>query len=178
MSFTQKLCSFYTEKCRFMDKRVREISRSFVAPPRAFPLSVWAARNHTRTHKFTRLSILNLWSMWNQLQLPNSLIGLHYRDYPSAPPSGLDTRPLVRRREIRPGPQPRRLEARTAYRGQMIRGHIDSDCFGTSQCVFQFKASQFQQVMKTYCWFIRYIGEFIHNLSICFGSTLFTIFTM
>ena len=45
-----------TEKCRFMDKRVREISRFFVAPPRVFPLSVLAARNHTRTHKFTPLS--------------------------------------------------------------------------------------------------------------------------
>ena len=29
-----------TEQCRFMDKKVREISRFFVAPPRAFPLSV------------------------------------------------------------------------------------------------------------------------------------------
>ena len=29
-----------TEKCRFMDKRVREVSRFFVAPPRVFPLSV------------------------------------------------------------------------------------------------------------------------------------------
>ena len=28
-------------KCRFMDKRVREISRFFVAPPRMFSLSVW-----------------------------------------------------------------------------------------------------------------------------------------
>ena len=30
-----------TEECIFMDKRVREISRFFVAPPRVFPLSVW-----------------------------------------------------------------------------------------------------------------------------------------
>ena len=30
-----------TQKCRFMDKRVREIARFFVAPPRVFPLSVW-----------------------------------------------------------------------------------------------------------------------------------------
>ena len=30
-----------TQKCRFMDKRVCEISRFFVAPPRVFPLSVW-----------------------------------------------------------------------------------------------------------------------------------------
>ena len=31
-----------TKKCRFMDKRVREISCFFVAPPRVFPLSVRA----------------------------------------------------------------------------------------------------------------------------------------
>ena len=38
------MCSFdsSTEKCRFMDKRVREISLFFVAPPRVFPLSVCA----------------------------------------------------------------------------------------------------------------------------------------
>ena len=29
-----------TKKCRFMDERMREISRFFVAPPRVFPLSV------------------------------------------------------------------------------------------------------------------------------------------
>ena len=40
-----------------MDKRVREISRFFGAPPRMFLVSVWAARNNTRTHKFTPLSI-------------------------------------------------------------------------------------------------------------------------
>ena len=45
-----------TEKCRFMNERVREISRFFVAPPHLFPVSVWAARNHTRTHKFPQLS--------------------------------------------------------------------------------------------------------------------------
>ena len=50
----------YTEKCRFMDKRVREISRFFVAPRRAFPLSVWGARNHMRSHKFTLLSITEM----------------------------------------------------------------------------------------------------------------------
>ena len=44
----------------------------------------------------------------NKPQLLNCQIFLPYRDYPSAPPSGLDTRPLDRRREIRPGPQPRR----------------------------------------------------------------------
>ena len=31
-----------TKKCRFMDKRVREISRFFVVQPRVFPLSVRA----------------------------------------------------------------------------------------------------------------------------------------
>ena len=31
----------YTEKCRFMDKRVREISRFFVAPRREFAPAVW-----------------------------------------------------------------------------------------------------------------------------------------
>ena len=31
----------YTQKCRFVDKKVHEISRFFVAPPCGFPLSVW-----------------------------------------------------------------------------------------------------------------------------------------
>ena len=51
----------YTEKCRFMDKRLREISRFFVAPPRVFPLSI-CARAHESTQifiqKYLRLSIL------------------------------------------------------------------------------------------------------------------------
>jgi len=34
-----------------MDKRVREISHFFVAPPRMFPLSV-CARAHESTHRF------------------------------------------------------------------------------------------------------------------------------
>ena len=34
------VCTRCTEKFRFMDKRLREISRFFVAPPRVFPLSV------------------------------------------------------------------------------------------------------------------------------------------
>ena len=38
----QKRVTHCTEKCRFMDKRVREILRFFVAPPRVFPLSVFA----------------------------------------------------------------------------------------------------------------------------------------
>ena len=50
----------YTEKFRFMDKRLREISRFFVAPPRVFPLSV-RARSRASTdlfiHKFLHLSI-------------------------------------------------------------------------------------------------------------------------
>ena len=33
-----------TEKFTFMDKRLHEISRFFVAPPRVFPLSVRARR--------------------------------------------------------------------------------------------------------------------------------------
>ena len=36
------LCQITTKKCRFLDKRVREISRFFVVPPRVFPLSVRA----------------------------------------------------------------------------------------------------------------------------------------
>ena len=35
------LTSRRTQKCRFMDKEVREISRFFVAPPCSLPLSVW-----------------------------------------------------------------------------------------------------------------------------------------
>ena len=31
----------YTQKCRFMGKEVREISRFYVAPPRELVLSVW-----------------------------------------------------------------------------------------------------------------------------------------
>ena len=41
-------------------------------------------------------------------------------DYLTAPPIMLDTRPLVRQTEIRPGLQNRRQEARTAYRGQSL----------------------------------------------------------
>ena len=44
-----------TKKCRFMDKRVREISRFFVALPRVFPLSV---RTHPRTVLSTNTSSL------------------------------------------------------------------------------------------------------------------------
>ena len=40
--FTNFADNQYTEKCRFIDKRVREISRFFVAQPRVFPLSVCA----------------------------------------------------------------------------------------------------------------------------------------
>ena len=32
----------FTQQCRFLSQEVGEISRFFVAPPRAFPLSVWA----------------------------------------------------------------------------------------------------------------------------------------
>ena len=48
-----------TEKCRFMDKRLREISRFFVAPPHVFPLSVRArfrASTHLFIHKYLHLS--------------------------------------------------------------------------------------------------------------------------
>ena len=44
-----------TKKCIFMEKRVREISRFFVAPPRVFPLSV---RARPRTVLSTNTSTL------------------------------------------------------------------------------------------------------------------------
>ena len=45
----------YTKKCRFMAKRVREISRFNVAPPQVFPLSV---RARPRTILSTNISSL------------------------------------------------------------------------------------------------------------------------
>ena len=40
--FPQRGMRVHTKKCRFMYKRVREISRVFFVPPRVFPLSVRA----------------------------------------------------------------------------------------------------------------------------------------
>ena len=48
--------SGYTQKCRFMDKEMREISRFFVAQRRAFPLSVWRGFTHIPIHKYLYLS--------------------------------------------------------------------------------------------------------------------------
>ena len=48
-----------TEKCRFLDKRVREISRFFVAPPSVFPLSVWRV-SWTLLSRNTSTSVDNL----------------------------------------------------------------------------------------------------------------------
>ena len=39
-----------------MDKRVREMSRFFVAPPRVFPLSVWRVSGKLFIQKYLRLS--------------------------------------------------------------------------------------------------------------------------
>ena len=39
-----------------MNKEVREISRSFVAPRRVFPLSVWRGFTHILIHKYLHLS--------------------------------------------------------------------------------------------------------------------------
>ena len=53
----------YAEKFRFMDKRVREISRFFVAPPHVFPLSVCARTRestHRFIHKYLQLSTYNI----------------------------------------------------------------------------------------------------------------------
>ena len=63
-----------TEKCIFMDKEVREISRFFVAPPCEFAPAVWAARNHTPTHKYTQLSTVAAVSSqcwWNMSKILN-----------------------------------------------------------------------------------------------------------
>ena len=40
----------------FLGKEVREISRFFVATPRAFPLSVWHGFTDFLTHKYLHLS--------------------------------------------------------------------------------------------------------------------------
>ena len=48
---------YHTQKCRFMGKEVREISRFFVAPPRMFAPAVWASFTHFLTHKYLHLSI-------------------------------------------------------------------------------------------------------------------------
>ena len=51
----------YTEKCRFMDKREREISRFFGAPPRAFPLSVRARpRTVLSTNTFSSVRVITV----------------------------------------------------------------------------------------------------------------------
>ena len=50
-----------TEKCRFLDKRVREITRFFVAPQRMFFLSVHArASTHRFIHKYLQLSTMSV----------------------------------------------------------------------------------------------------------------------
>ena len=57
--FVSGLAIIYTEKCRFMDKRLCEISRFFVAPPRVFPLSVCARARESTYHfiqKYLQLS--------------------------------------------------------------------------------------------------------------------------
>ena len=46
---------YFTRKCRFMDKEVREISRFFVAPQRAFPLSVWRGFTDFLIQKYLHL---------------------------------------------------------------------------------------------------------------------------
>ena len=46
----------YTEKCRFMGKEVREISRFFVAPPRVFTPAVCALTHLLITQKYPHLS--------------------------------------------------------------------------------------------------------------------------
>ena len=43
--------------CRFLSQEVREKSRFFVAPPRAFPLSVWHGLTDFLIHKYLHLSI-------------------------------------------------------------------------------------------------------------------------
>ena len=45
-----------TQKCRFMEKEVRDILCFFVAPRRAFPLSVWRGFTHILIHKYRSLS--------------------------------------------------------------------------------------------------------------------------
>ena len=50
-----------------MCKEVRGISCFLDAPPRVFAPAVWAAPNHTRTHKFPQLSIYKMFHVWWKL---------------------------------------------------------------------------------------------------------------
>ena len=62
MSFsnTLNLHLTYTQKSRFMNKEVRESSRFFVVPPRAFRLSVWRGFTDFLIHKYLHLSTLRI----------------------------------------------------------------------------------------------------------------------
>ena len=70
-----------TQKCRFMDKEVREILRFFVAPRRTIPLSVWRGFSHILIHKYLHLSRLGLGFLYHRALYAKSLV-LHVYTVP------------------------------------------------------------------------------------------------
>ena len=61
-----------TQKCIFMGREVREISRFFVAPPRAFPVSIWRGFTDFLNQKYIHLSIRHF--HFNLMKYPRRIL--------------------------------------------------------------------------------------------------------
>ena len=121
-------CLNCTEQCRFLDKRLREISRFLVAPPRVFPLSVRARVRESTPHfihKYLHLSIPVLKKCC--AKIPSSHPAL-----PSCNRASSANQIILRRR-----PFATEIRLRDAERVSRPRLHSPSVCHGIG-CVTDF----------------------------------------
>ena len=69
-----------TQKCRFMDKEVREISPFFVAPPRGFPLSIWRVSRTSLSTITSTLVLSKIISLEKNFRWRRRLISARVKD--------------------------------------------------------------------------------------------------
>ena len=86
---------YYTEKCRFIDISVREISRFFVAPRREFAPAVWRISRTLLSRNTSTLVLERSGRLWSDLTLELAETGQNCRVIFSLPEIALSSLPLI-----------------------------------------------------------------------------------